>query len=218
MGGRPRSEDARRAILAAIADLLRERPLANITVEAIAARAGTGKATIYRWWSSKETLALDAVLEEWSSGRPDDADLGNLRDDLRAIVVPWVHRLGEDPFGRVVAGLVAQMQRDNGGLRNAYHERFSKPRRAPARAALERAIERGEIGKGTDLELALDLLYGPIYHRLLHMHAPLDEDFASQLVERVVRALAVSRTACRRRPFAASRRSRRGRGCPGASG
>jgi AcrR family transcriptional regulator len=214
MGGRRRSEDARRAILAATAALLRERPLADITVEAIAGRAGTGKATIYRWWPRKEVIAIDAVLEEWPSGRPVDVDLGNLREDLWAIIVPWVRCLAGDPFGRVIAGLVAELQRDDGVFRDVYHEHFSEPRRAPARAALERAIERGEIAKSSDIELALDLLYGPIYHRLLHMHAPLTEGFAEDVVEAVVGGLAVP-AAPGHRISCGTRRSRRPRGCPG---
>jgi AcrR family transcriptional regulator len=187
--GRPRSEDARRAILAATAALLDERPLADLTVEAIAARAGTSKATIYRWWPGKEVLALDAVKEEWSAVAPVDADKGSLREDLLAIVVPWVRLLRRHPFGRVVAGLVAELQRDENGFRDVYREQFVTPRREPARAALRRAIERGEIPEDTDVELALDLIYGPIYHRLLHMHAPLTERFAANVVTAVVRAL-----------------------------
>jgi AcrR family transcriptional regulator len=187
--GRPRSEDARRAILAATAELLHERPLADVSVDAIAARAGTSKATIYRWWSGKDVLALDAVLAEWSTVEPADADRGNLRDDLLAVVLPWVRLLRRHPFGRVVAGLVGELQRDNGDFRDVYREQFVTPRREPARAALRRAIDRGEIRSDTDVELALDLVYGPIYHRLLHMHAPLTERFASNVVTTVVRAL-----------------------------
>ncbi|HYZ28949.1 MAG TPA: TetR/AcrR family transcriptional regulator [Thermoleophilaceae bacterium] len=222
MGGRRRSEDARRAILAATAALLRERPLAEITVEAIAAAAGTSKTTIYRWWPHKDVLALDAVLEEWASGRPVDVDLGNLRDDLSAIVVRWVHRLRQDPFGRVVAGLVAELQRDDAVFRALYHEHFSRLRREPARAALERAIARGEIAKNTDIELTLDMLYGPIYHRLLHMHAPLSDRFASDVVATVVRGLSSPAATCHGAPGRASasprRSSSRRRGCPGTNG
>jgi AcrR family transcriptional regulator len=218
MGGRPRSEDARRAILAATAALLRERSLSDITVEAIAALAGTGKATIYRWWPGKEVLALDAVLEEWSCGLPDHADHGNLRDDLAAIVVPWVRRLDEHAFARLVLPLVAELQRRDGAFSDLYHERFSGRRRAPARAALERAAKRGEIAESTDLEFALDLLYGPIYHRLLHMHAPLTDAFASDVVDTVVRGLAVRPLPCRWAPGTAAKAwlATRGRGCSGA--
>jgi AcrR family transcriptional regulator len=187
--GRPRSEDARRAILTATAELLHERPLSDISVDAIAERAGASKATIYRWWPGKQVVALDAVLAEWSTVAPADSDHGNLRDDLLAIVVPWVRLLRRHPFGRVVAGLVAELQRDDGDFRDVYREQFVSPRREPARGALRRAIERGEIAPDTDVELALDLIYGPIYHRLLHMHAPLTERFATDVVTAVVRAL-----------------------------
>jgi AcrR family transcriptional regulator len=189
--GRPRSEKSQRAILAAAGELLHERPLSEISMDAVAERAGASKATIYRWWPSKELLALDAVFSEWASPRPAEIDEGTLRDDLRALILPWVRRLGSAPFGRVVAALTVELHSDP-SFREAYHSHFVEPRRAPGRAAFERAANRGEIAADTDVELALDLLYGPIYHRLLNLHAPLDERFAGAVVESVLSALGSS--------------------------
>ena len=186
--GRPRSEKSQRAILAAAGDLLRERPLSEISMDAVAERAGASKATIYRWWPSKELLALDAMFSEWASPLPHDIDKGTLRDDLRALVLPWVRRLRSAPFGRVVAALTVQLHNDR-AFREAYQTRFVEPRRAPGRVAFERAAKRGEIAADTDVDLALDMLYGPIYHRLLHGHAPLTERFAQQVVDAVVAAI-----------------------------
>jgi AcrR family transcriptional regulator len=187
--GRPRSERARRAILRAASDLLLERGLNEISMDAVADRAGASKATIYRWWPSKELLVLDALLSEWAT--PADAvDTGSLDGDLRALILPWTRQLATKPYGRVISALVAGAQCDP-QFAQEYQAHFVKLRREPARVALVRAIERGEIPGDTDIEAALDLLYGPFYHRLLHGHAPLTERFAQTIVDHVVAALAM---------------------------
>jgi AcrR family transcriptional regulator len=186
--GRPRSEKAREAILAAAAELLLLRGLAAVSMDAVAERAGVSKATIYRWWPTKETLALDALYHEWAAVRPAVRETGSLRGDLLSLLRPWVRLVGKRPYGRVIAGLVAEAQADP-AFAVQYRERFVEPRRAQARPLLLRAIERGELPATTDIELALDLLYGPLYHRLLHGHAPLNERFLRDLVDTVVAGL-----------------------------
>ncbi|MEA2495129.1 MAG: hypothetical protein QOJ29_3040 [Thermoleophilaceae bacterium] len=189
--GRPRSEKSQRAILAAAAELLHERPLSEISMDAVADRAGASKATIYRWWPSKELLALDAIFSDWDTAMPVAVDTGTLSGDLRALTLPWVKRLEGAPFGRVIAALIVEVHRD-GTFRDAWHTRFTEPRRAPGRAAFERAIGRGEIPGDTDIAFALDLLYGPIYHRMLHLHALIDERFVTGVVDAVVAAVHVA--------------------------
>src|SRR2546429_5230114 len=98
--GRPRSEQARLAILETTSELLLEHGLVGASMDAVAERAGVSKATIYRWWPSKETLALEAVYRAWSDGEAKQPDTGSLRDDLRAILLPWARRLRERPYGR----------------------------------------------------------------------------------------------------------------------
>jgi AcrR family transcriptional regulator len=187
--GRPRSEKARQAILVAAMELLLDQGLHAMSMDDVARRAGVSKATIYRWWPSKERLALDALAAEWASSAPARRrDTESLRAELLARFRPWVRQLNERPYARVVAGLLAAAQND-AEFAELYRQHFVEPRRDAARDLLVGARARGEIAADTDLEVALDLLYGPIYHRLLHGHAPLTERFAQQVVDAVIAAM-----------------------------
>ena len=186
--GRPRSEKSRQAILGAARELLLKQGLNSISMDAVAERAGTSKATIYRWWPSKELLALDALFREWEPAPPDRRDTGSLAGDLLALIRPWARQLAGKPYGRVIAALVSKAQTDP-QFAEEYRARFVEPRRDQARVIFVRAIERGEIPADTDIEVALDLLYGPFYHRLLHGHAALTDSFARAVVVHVVAGL-----------------------------
>ena len=183
--GRARSEKTRRAILAAASELLLEHGLSSISMDAVAERAGASKATIYRWWPSKEVLALDVLFSEWETGPPERHDTGALAGDLLTLTRPWAHRLAEKPYGRVIAALLTRAQSDP-EFAAVYRARFVEPRRAEARLIFARAIERGEIPADTDVDAALDLLYGPFYHRMLHGHSALTDGFARTIVDYVV--------------------------------
>jgi AcrR family transcriptional regulator len=189
--GRPRSEKAGKAILDAAAELLLEHGLEAVSMDAVADRAGVSKATIYRWWPTKETLALEALYQEWDTARPSPPDTGSLRGDLLALLRPWIRRVRARPYGRVVAALIAEAQTDP-EFAAEYHRRFVEPRRDPARALFKRALERGEIPPETKVEVALDLLYGSLYHRLLHGHAPLNDRFLQDVVDTTLAGLALT--------------------------
>ncbi len=187
--GRPRSERAQKASLKAAIELLLEQGLHAMSMDDVATRAGVSKATIYRWWPSKELLALDALATEWAPPAPAaERDTGTLRGDLLARFRPWLRQLNQKPFGRVIAGLVAEAQTDPEFAR-LYRQHHVQPRRDATRPLHLRAIERGEVAPDTDLEVTLDLLYGPIYHRLLHGHAPLNDRFVQQVIDTVVAAI-----------------------------
>lgn len=179
--GRPRSEKARHAILEAAAELLLLRGLGAVSMDAVAERAGVSKATIYRWWPSKEMLALDALLD-WAAASAPARDTGSLRGDLLALVRPWVREIRRQPFGRVIAALVTEAHSDP-QFADAYRTHFVEPRREAMRAAFARAAERGEVPADLDVEVAVDLIYGPLYHRLLHGHAPLSGRFGEAVVD-----------------------------------
>jgi AcrR family transcriptional regulator len=179
--GRPRSEKARMAILQSAADLLLDQGGGQVSMDAVAARAGVSKATIYRWWPSRERLALDALVE-WASAASPPRDTGTLRGDLLALVLPWVRDVRRRQFGRVIAALIAHAQADP-EFAEDYRHHFVEQRREPMQAAFTRAVERGEVPADLDVDAALDLVYGPLYHRLLHGHAPLSDEFAEKVVD-----------------------------------
>jgi AcrR family transcriptional regulator len=168
-----------------------ERDLSEISMDAVAERAEASKATIYRWWPSKELLVLDAIRSEWDTATPEVTDTGSLAGDLRALMIPWARELAAKPYARVIASLVASAQADPEFARE-YRTHFVGPRRERGRSALHRAIERGDIPRSTDVEAALDLLYGPFYHRLLHGHAAVTARFAGTIVDHVVAAVSAS--------------------------
>ncbi|HTA07441.1 MAG TPA: TetR/AcrR family transcriptional regulator [Streptosporangiaceae bacterium] len=182
--GRPRSEQADRSILQAAAELLAERGLGGMSIEEVAARAGVGKTTIYRRWTSRGTLALDAFLTEFQGQQP-LPDTGSLRGDLLAALRAWIRSVTRTSAGPILAGLIAEAQRDP-ELAVAWRERVVGRLRDQHKIMLDRAVERGEISARTDYEVVLDLVFGAAYHRLLHGHQPLTDKFANKVVDIVV--------------------------------
>jgi len=185
--GRPRSESARERILVAARELLDERGLRAMTIEAIAERAGTSKVTVYRWWSHKAAVVLDAMLAENARRAPvreRASPLESLRDQMRSFA-----RFLGGRNGRLLAFVVAEGVLD-ADVGDAYRERWVKPRRDEARSLLRRALEAGELREGTDLEVTLDALFGPIYLRCLIKHAALSVGFADAIFHTVIAAVA----------------------------
>jgi AcrR family transcriptional regulator len=187
--GRPRSEKARKAILGAAIEIVLDRGLDAMTMDDVASRAGVSKATIYRWWPSKELLALEAVQRDFDASFPPAPQAtGLLREDMLARTRAWLSMMQGRSMGRVIAGLANRAQADP-EFAQVYLDRFVEPRRELARQDLRRAIERGELPPGTDLDLALDLVFGVLEHRLLHGHARLDHEFAEKVVDAALAGL-----------------------------
>jgi AcrR family transcriptional regulator len=185
--GRPRSEEADRAILQAAIEVLAERGLRGMSIEEVAARAGVGKATVYRRWPTRGALALDAFRAEFRELQP-QPDTGSLHGDLLAALRSWVRAVTGTRAGRMLAGLIAEAQNDP-ALAAAWREQVVARLRAQHVVMLQRAITRGEIPADTDLDVALDLLYGAAYHRLLHGHRPLTDAFVRAVVDLLVAGL-----------------------------
>jgi AcrR family transcriptional regulator len=187
--GRPRSERAHRAILRAANELLESDGFAAVTVEAIAERAGVSKATIYRWWPNRAAVVMDGFLSIVSSEVP-FPHTGHAREDIRIHMRRLAEAFG-GKMGRTVAALIAEGQADP-ELAEALRSRWLSIRRTEAREILELGIERGELRDDIDPEVAVDVLYGPIYYRMLVGHAPLNGDFADALADHAFAGLAVS--------------------------
>ncbi|MDE1147007.1 MAG: TetR/AcrR family transcriptional regulator [Azospirillaceae bacterium] len=170
--GRPRSDQARDAILEAAFLLLEENGLEKFTIEGVAARSGTAKTTIYRWWPGKGALAMEALLAyaELTVPFPHTA---SAVADLRA-VLDGIARNFAGATGRVVASIVLAGQNDPATLK-VYHEKVVEPRRQRLRDILERGKKNGEFRTDLDVETLVEALYGALYARLLIRFATLDE-------------------------------------------
>lgn len=190
--GRPRSDDRCRAIRGAALSLLVEKGFADVTIESIAARAGVGKATVYRRWPCKADLIVHAFFETVAP-RVRIGDSGDLRADFRQQMRLVVREMA-GPNGRALATLLACTQMD-ATLGEAFRTRWLAVRRSEGRMALERGIERGELPRGTDPALVLDALYSPLNFRLLAGHGPLTAEFSDQLVDLVFDGLAARHAA-----------------------
>lgn len=188
--GRRRSERSHRAIITATQDLLVERGYRKLTIEAVAARAGVGKQTIYRWWPSRAALVLEAYLAGSDTVSLPPQDSGSTREDVRALIGWLTAVLAQQTGGRIVAGLVGDLQHDP-DLAEGFRQDVIPARRQAMLAALERGRERGEIRADADLALAVDTLHGAVFYRLLLSGAPLDAEFAERVTDQVLDGLAV---------------------------
>ena len=181
--GRPRSQQARSAILRSTLKLLHKTTLPDLTIEAIAADAGVGKATVYRWWPSKAALVADAFS---CSAREElrYPDTGSVLTDLSRQMKQLV-RVLRSPRGKIVAAMLGGGVFDP-ELTDAFRERFMLPRRREAMEILERGIRRGELPAQADLTILLDSLYGPVYFRFLMRHEALTDEFIDGLCRQVM--------------------------------
>ncbi len=182
--GRPRSEAARQAILDATNALLETTTVRDLTIEAIAKKAGVGKATIYRWWSSKVALVIDAFASIVPRTRDPQAE--SVSEALREQVGLLIEHYS-GTYGRIVAEVVGEGQAEPDVLAD-FRERFLLRRRALARDLIERGKATGEFAPDLDTDVACDLLYGPVYYRLMVGHLPLDRAFAEALPKQALSA------------------------------
>jgi AcrR family transcriptional regulator len=175
--GRKRSEASRKAILDATYELLKSVGFHQMSIEGVASRAGVGKATIYRWWSSKGVLAVEAFM---AAVAPFIAfgETGSARADIER----QMKKLAEVYRGRTgeILGEMIGFSQCDAEMREALFVGYLKPRREAAKAALQRGVEQGEFLPDLDLEALVDELYGPLIYRMLTGYYPIDNKFVNQ--------------------------------------
>ncbi len=182
--GRRRNDAAREAILDAAFRLLSNPGADGLTIEAIAAEAGVGRQTIYRWWPSKGAVLADALSRHARVVVP-ERDTGTFAGDLAAFLTDSFAGLAEQGYAARLRQIVAAAQQDEhvAGLLAD----FTAVRRAALRALLERGRDAGELAPDADLDMLVDMAYGVLYYRLLVGHAPLDEKAARSLAAELTR-------------------------------
>jgi AcrR family transcriptional regulator len=186
--GRKRSAAAENAVLAAAYDLLATEGLQATTVEAIAQRAKVSKATIYKWWPNRAAVIMSAFLREASNALPypQQLDMTSIFDRL--------HRMAGEfhgPIGNMVRALIAEGQSDP-EIAQAFREGYVLARRQEGVAIVRAAIAAGLI-READPDVILDMLYAPLYYRLLVGHQPLTAEFVREHVTLALNGLATGR-------------------------
>ena len=188
--GRRPTEQVRGEVLTAAGELLIAEGMSGFTIEKVAERSGASKVTIYKLWPSKGALALEgyfSTVEETLTF----PDTGNLEADLRSQLHAFVELLTGTNAGRVLAQLIGQAQTDP-DLMHAYLATYAGPRRQLAVDRLEKARGQGQLRPDVDPEAVVDQLWGACYHRLLLPDQPLDHDFASTLLDHLLRGVLVA--------------------------
>ena len=186
-----RVERSNRAVLDATRELLAEEGggVRSLTVEAIAARSGVAKTTIYRRWRDKWELALDAVMIDMLPGFDVPVDVGDTRKELLTFINSVVKQLGSSPFGPAMQGLVSEIATDP-DLARIYQRQVVRPRRAQLAPVIERGIARGDLRPDAEVDLTHELLIGPIVYRLLFSGGPIDRTLGRHIVDTVLAGLA----------------------------
>ena len=184
-GGRPRSSEAHRRILDATVEILSTQGYADLRLEHVASRAGVGKATIYRRWSSKEELAQE-LLADLAEPHIAVADVGDTRRELLAAVATPMHALTATSYGAVIRALLSQIAR-NPALGDPFRATVVQARRDEVARIMARGVARGDLRPDADATIATELLVGPVYYRLM-FGGDLDDEFAEHVVDAVYRA------------------------------
>lgn len=186
-GGRPRSQEARRAILGATEGLLREHGYAGLSIDEVARRAGVSKRTIYRWWPSKGALVAEAFTET-AVERHHDIDTGRVRDDLIGYLQSLFADVDRPGKTAALRSMMAEAQSDPGFA--ADFAVFIAGRRDLLCSMLQRGADRGEIDPAADLDVAVDFVFGLYWYRMLVGHLPLDQALAQTMTDTLLDGLA----------------------------
>ncbi|MFG2721537.1 TetR/AcrR family transcriptional regulator [Streptomyces sp. NPDC048416] len=187
---RRRSEKSRRATLSAALELCTENGYDKVTIEAIAARAGVSKKTIYRWWATKGAVLLDAVTELVVNDTP-FPDTGDIDADLRTHIGSLVHVFTSPVAGPAYTGILSEVLHDE-RLARAVNDELVIPRVSLVLARMREAQEQGQLPPGADLHLGVEMMYGPLYYRHALGRPLPSPELVDALVTHVMRALRTS--------------------------
>ncbi|MEO3816302.1 TetR/AcrR family transcriptional regulator [Plantactinospora sp. B24E8] len=183
-----RNDRARRAILVAALELLAETSYPELTVERIAARAGVGKQTIYRWWRGKGAVILDALVEAATAGDGSVPDTGDVAADLRALIRATVAEFADPRLSATTRAITIETLADE-TLAEQVRDRLLRPQLDAVRSRLEAGRRVGQVRSDVDLDQVVELLFGPIYHRWLLRTGPLTEAYADGVVDLALAAV-----------------------------
>lgn len=189
--GRPREERVDRAIVAAALELMADYGISDLRMDTVAQRAGVGKAAIYRRFDSKDELVAH-VVSSLVSTEIAIPNTGSAAADLRVLMDEAVALYRDTPAGAMMPALVEAMRRD-ADLQRLIRAGFLAGRRAALAEVLRRGVERGDLDPAIDIELALDVLAGPLFYRLLITGGTLDERLAAGVVDLILKAYAPAR-------------------------
>ncbi|WP_442875145.1 TetR/AcrR family transcriptional regulator [Actinoplanes sp. NBC_00393] len=184
-----RNERSRRAILTAALELLTETGYPDLTIEAIAARAGVGKQTIYRWWRSKGMVILEALVDAAGDADLTLPDTGDLHADLRTVIRATVAEFADPKLSATTRAITIETLADE-SLAEQVRDQLLRPQLAAVRDRLRAGQAAGQARADLDLDLAVELLFGPIYHRWLLRNGPLTDQYADELVDLTMTAIA----------------------------
>lgn len=184
---RRRTEQVRDAVLGAAGELMLEGGLAAATMEAIAARAGVSKRTLYKYWPSRGAVALEGFMRNAASSwaLPDG---GSAAEALTVLVASAARLFAGTSAGPLMRSLIADAQSQD-EIATAIREQWLRPRRAVAADLIRRGVAEGEFRPDIDVEITLDLLFAPVYYRLLLGHEPMTDAFAAASVAHLVTGL-----------------------------
>ncbi len=183
-----RNEASRRAIVTAAFELVGEVGYAKLSIEGIAARAGVGKQTIYRWWPSKGAVLFDAFLMFTGDQAPALPDTGDLEADLKTVLRATVEELNDPRFDEPMRALNTEILHDP-ALAAVYAERLDGPMKELKKQRLRAAQRAGQLSEAVDLDVAIDLLWGPLLNRWLQRSGPLTSGYADAVVETALNGL-----------------------------
>jgi AcrR family transcriptional regulator len=187
--GRPRDLQVREAILRAAREIIEASGPAGLTMEGIAARAGVGKPTVYRWWPDRHAVAMDAMMQEHgdpaatSPQRKGRVAIKTLQRQLETVAEVFASRAG-----RNMASMLAAADSDS-ELAKTFRNHFVMARREEGRSLLNEAVANGELRNGIDIDVALDMIYGALFFRLLMGHATLDRGAVQKIMAHAIGGL-----------------------------